>query len=239
MKNMRQTFDIPADLYAKTIHFLDYDHENKRTETDEFLKMVPIELRKDLSVFVYKDKVDTLTWLKTKSKTFITWICPKLNLHKYVKNQYIYVEGDDVSAIYFLLKGEVSFVLPTHRNVKYIDIQTGDQFGLMDIAGEQIFKQTQSNQKDVTKRQFTVMSCDDGVEILQLSLEDLNEIRKLFPSNYLQLLSGSFDKLMGSWMLKLKATQKSRRYKKDFNKRKKKEVRERFMRKFQVEAGFV
>ena len=55
MQNMRVDYQIPAELYAKTIHFLEYDYENKTTETEEFLQLVPIELRKELSWYVYNE----------------------------------------------------------------------------------------------------------------------------------------------------------------------------------------
>ena len=74
------------------------------------------------------------------------------------------------------------------------------------------------------KRQFTVMA-EQQSEVLQFSLDNLKKLQKYFPSNYLELLSNSFDKLMGSWVLKLKAVQKSRNYKKKFCKKKKMETR--------------
>jgi CRP-like cAMP-binding protein len=51
------------------------------------------------------------------------------------ENSYIFFEGDEVKNIWFLMKGECGFVLPNHGNLKYIDIASGQYFGVIDIVG--------------------------------------------------------------------------------------------------------
>ena len=50
------------------------------------------------------------------------------------ENEFIYFEGDEVRAIYFLKEGSCGFVLPKHKNAKYINITTGAHFGIIDIV---------------------------------------------------------------------------------------------------------
>jgi CRP-like cAMP-binding protein len=51
------------------------------------------------------------------------------------ENQYIYLEGDEVSSICFVVSGNASFVLPSFENARYIDINVGSVFGIIDIIG--------------------------------------------------------------------------------------------------------
>ena len=53
---------------------------------------------------------------------------------------YIFNEEDDITNIYFLLKGKACFVLPSFQNVDYIIINIGDEFGIIDIFGSCIVK---------------------------------------------------------------------------------------------------
>ena len=45
------------------------------------------------------------------------------------------MEGDEINHIYFLTKGISSFVLPSYENTRYIDISSGNYFGVIDIIG--------------------------------------------------------------------------------------------------------
>jgi hypothetical protein len=59
--------------------------------------------------------------------------------------------------------GECGFVLPNHRNIKYIDIIPGEMFGLVDIAGAILKIENHNpyefiNYKSQIKRQFTTKS---------------------------------------------------------------------------------
>jgi len=83
-----------------------------------------------------------------------------LKIFRFNDNEYVYMEGDDITNIYFHANGKASFVLPQYDNTKYINIQVGDHFGLVDIVGS-----CQSNdvdidnwmeKKNVMQRQFTI-----------------------------------------------------------------------------------
>lgn len=42
--------------------------------------------------------------------------------------------------MFFLMKGSASYVLPQYNNIKYINIEIGDQFGLIDIIASAHFQ---------------------------------------------------------------------------------------------------
>jgi len=59
------------------------------------------------------------------------------------ERDYIYFEGDEITCIYFLKRGSCGFVLPQYSNIKYIDVDAGATFGLVDIVGNMIMNKEQ------------------------------------------------------------------------------------------------
>jgi CRP-like cAMP-binding protein len=70
-----------------------------------------------------------------KTPAFVSWLCPLLKPAFFADDEYIYLEGDDIGQIYFLITGISSFVLPSFNNSRYIDLIEGDHFGMIDIVG--------------------------------------------------------------------------------------------------------
>ena len=131
----------------------------------------------ELSVYLYKDLYSKLYFLQDKSSSFLAWICPLFKPVVVGIHQYIYFEGDDVSCVFFLKKGSCGFVLPKHCNHKYVDINLGNTFGIVDIIGsvlrhDEIEHDQWFIRKDLLKRQFTIMS-DIYTELMSLSILDL------------------------------------------------------------------
>jgi CRP-like cAMP-binding protein len=78
---------------------------------------------------------------------------------EFQKDQYIFLEGDIVNYIFFILKGESGFVLPRYDNAMYILITQGDYFGVIDLIPykEEFGKKVKIKKKKwEIKRQFTV-----------------------------------------------------------------------------------
>lgn len=66
-----------------------------------------------------------MTYLQYKPKQFLAWICPKLKPQLFPQDQYIYVDGENVEGVYFLVKGAAGYVLKESRsqqNIVYIEI---------------------------------------------------------------------------------------------------------------------
>lgn len=106
---------------------------------------------------MYKDLYSKLLFLQDKSSSFLAWICPLFRPTVFGINQYIYFEGDEVNCIFFLKKGSCGFVLPKHKNAKYVDINLGNTFGIVDIIGstlrhEEIDPDQWFIRKDLLKR---------------------------------------------------------------------------------------
>ena len=54
-----------------------------------------------------------------------------MTVYKLQEKQYVFYEGDDITSIYFKQSGSCGFVLPKHNNLKYINIDDGMHFGIM------------------------------------------------------------------------------------------------------------
>jgi hypothetical protein len=68
----------------------------------------------------------------------MAWVCPQLKTLFFDQRDYICFEKDEISSIYFLKRGSCGFVLPEFSNIKYIDIDLGATFGIIDIVGNAI-----------------------------------------------------------------------------------------------------
>lgn len=128
---------------------------------------------------IYASRYETVNFFQSKSRSFISWICPLLKPGYYAEMEYIYSEGEEANMIYFMLSGNANYVLPSYDNVGYIDIKIGDHFGIIDIIGSSINHEFPISRwfdsKNLLFRQFTIMACND-VELLNLSINDLVRI---------------------------------------------------------------
>ena len=48
--------------------------------------------------------------------------------------KYIYKEGEEVTEVFFLVKGAAGYVLPRFNNKAYLMIEEGEHFGHVDIG---------------------------------------------------------------------------------------------------------
>ena len=71
-----------------------------------------------------------------------------------------------MNIVYFMSKGEASYVLPQCENMPYVVIEEGDMFGTLDLVPAN--KETVIDRE--IQRQFTVMALD-YCDVLCLSLE--------------------------------------------------------------------
>ena len=86
-------------------------------------------------MYIHESRYKKIGFLEGKTKSFISWICPLLKPLTFEQNQYIYMEGDDINSIYFLIRGTASCVLPSYDNTSYVNIYRGSHFGVIDIIG--------------------------------------------------------------------------------------------------------
>ena len=87
-----------------------------------FVDDLPHKMKVEMSLFIHEKRFKKIKFFKNKTISFITWLCPLLRPYAFEDKQYIYSEGEEINSVYFLIKGNASFVLPSYDNVKYINI---------------------------------------------------------------------------------------------------------------------
>ena len=91
----------------------------------EFVSGLPHKLKLEVSLFIHEQTYKRIDCFKGRPMAFIAWICPLLKPMPYPENQYIYFEGDNITEIFFMIKGRGGFVLPKFKNTCYIEIKMG------------------------------------------------------------------------------------------------------------------
>lgn len=179
----------------------------------KFVDELPHQLKNEISLYLHEENFNTMKFLKTQSMSYIAWICPLFKQYNIMDNEYLYFEGDEITAIYFLKTGNCGYVLPKFENAKYIDIQPGMDFGMEDIVGS-IIKSEENIQdewishKDQLIRQFTVLGNNESSLLLMLSINDLHRMQLEFVESYEQLFLHSYKRLEGALKHKIESVNK-------------------------------
>ena len=135
LNRIYKQFYLPLELYQRLKQAVKYDFNKDLNDINQFVHDLPHKLKLEVSLYIHEQTYKRIDCFKGRSSAFIAWICPLLKPGPFPENQYIYFEGDDVTNIYFLIKGKAGFVLPKYKNATYIDITVGAHFGVIDIVG--------------------------------------------------------------------------------------------------------
>lgn len=120
LNRIYKEFCLPLRLYENVKKSLKLHYKDDIDDLITFVNELPQDLRLEVSLFIYEDTFKQLEFLQNRPVSFITWICPLLRPMILNKDQYVFFEGDDIACIYFLKKGDAGYVLPRHKNVKYV-----------------------------------------------------------------------------------------------------------------------
>lgn len=209
LNKIYKEFKLPLELFIKIKKSMGYESKKDMHDLHSFLNELPYKLKTELSLYVYEQRYMKIKYFKNKTIQFIMWMCPLLKPQVYTKDQYLFMEMESVSEIFFLIHGLAAFVLPRYKNTGYIYIKEGDHFGVIDIVGS---CQTQNinildwyKKKTLLYRQFSVQSRSSKCEILLLSIATLAQMEQEFCDYFDQLFSSSIRVLRNCWEAKLDA----------------------------------
>jgi len=135
LNRIYKDYFLPLDLYQRLKQSLKYNLNKDIDDLNAFVEDLPHKLKVEVSLFLHEKTYNSIEFLSDRSKSFIAWVCPLLKPFLNPGDQYIFFEGDEINCMYFLKGGSCGFVLPKHKNIKYIDVQIGGYFGLIDIVG--------------------------------------------------------------------------------------------------------
>ena len=104
-------------------------------------------LRLKLSRQIYKDTQKKIKFFRSKDdRNFIEWICPLLKVVMLVSKMPIYLEEEEIQAIYFLERGKAAYVLPRYQNKPFVLIDKSETFGIIDIVFRNMQAEDQSQE---------------------------------------------------------------------------------------------
>ena len=126
--------DFPLSLYSRIKKNLKYNFMKDVQCVSEFVEDLPLNLKQQLSCHIYESLYTQVDFLKSKSQTFISWICPILKTTVASPKEYIFYEGDEINRIYFVKGGKCDYVLPKYTNQPFITIVERTCFGVIDIV---------------------------------------------------------------------------------------------------------
>ena len=70
------------------------------------------ESEKQANFKVIESMNKKISFLKSKKKNFIAWICPNFKVRVTTPKEYVYYEGESIEDIFFLKSGSAHYVLP-------------------------------------------------------------------------------------------------------------------------------
>lgn len=211
LNRIYKEYFLPLDLYQRLKQSLKYNQMKDIDDLNNFVEDLPHQLKIDVSLFLHEQTYMKIDFLKSRTSYFKAWICPLLKPALVTENQYVYFEEDEVTQIYFLKNGDCGFVLPKFNNSRYISINNGNYFGVIDIIGSLLQSENgyaKLNEwvkyKDLIKRQFTIMATTQ-CELLTFSIADINKMKQEFLEAYETLFFDTFKRLCRTLKVKLNA----------------------------------
>lgn len=109
-------------LYRRIKKNIEANTIEDKGSVNKFVEDLPINLRKPLSIAIYKDVYSSMDFMKKKSAEFISWLCPLLKLRIATQDEVVYYEGDALDHVYFLKNGCCNYVLPKYGNRAFLKI---------------------------------------------------------------------------------------------------------------------
>lgn len=136
LNKARAEYKLPIDLYIRLKKSLNFERDKDIEHLHKFVETLPKQLKVEMSLYIYEKRYANLKFFEnTDSISLITWMCSLLSPSFYSDKEMIFFEGEPVTQIHFLIKGVASFVLPSFKNMRYITIEKGDHYGIIDIIG--------------------------------------------------------------------------------------------------------
>lgn len=206
--SLRQDYSIDDNLYREVRYNLEYQYRHDQTEVNEFLQMLPTRLKLKLQMIIYEARFKSIKWFKNKSMHYTVWVSNLLKPTVKGAADFIYHEDDEVHCVYFLLAGDVQYVLERYANACYLKVDIGEMFGVIDVFASVVFEGKDVNDWYSNKaslcRHNSLLAQSDS-ELLSLTIGDLHMMSKQFPSYYKQLVDLAYLRMRMILKLKLKA----------------------------------
>ena len=128
-------YKLDEQLYNKLVKTLKYDYSKKKKDVLQFMEELPHKVKLELAVVVHRKMYSSVNFFDNKDQSFIAWIGSVIRPINIQELEYVFQEREDILEVFFLVNGEVSYVLPRFKNYAFKIIEKGEHFGHVDLFG--------------------------------------------------------------------------------------------------------
>lgn len=162
-------------MYVQLLNAIQNDLQTEEQDMQEFIEILPWHLKGKLKRVIYSTNFQSIGFLHFKPENFINWLCPLLKPVMLEEDQYVYLEEEmQIQGTYFLCKGTAAYVLPLERNVVYVEVEEGDDFGQSDLILGSILndlKLVEFLKEEKFPHRFFSVKCLERCQILELDIQ--------------------------------------------------------------------
>lgn len=90
----------------------------------------------------------------------------------------MYVEGEKIKRIFFIVNGVMGYVLDKYSDRIYCTLEKGDMFGLIDLIPNKIEARLNYLKP---RRKFSIQVLSETAEALALNLEGIGKLKQEYP----------------------------------------------------------
>lgn len=134
LRQLSRTYGLSSAFTDKLSGAIEYEHRNTNKEIDELVANLPNSLKTQLLTTIHHKKIENNAFFEGKSAPFVAYIAPLLRPYRFEVREVVYKEGDPATEMYFLVTGEVEFILDKENEyVCYVSVSPGYYFGEVDL----------------------------------------------------------------------------------------------------------
>lgn len=134
LRQLAKDYRLSPAFTDKLSGAIEYEHKNTNKEIDELVATLPASLKTQLLTTIHQKKIENNAFFEGKSGPFVAHIAPLLRPYRFDTEEIVYREGDPASEMFFLVSGEVEFVLDKDTEyICYVSVSPGYYFGEVDL----------------------------------------------------------------------------------------------------------
>ncbi|CAG9335933.1 unnamed protein product [Blepharisma stoltei] len=168
INSLAKQHNISPEFYRKLMDAIEYNQKHDRTDLDALIEDLPINLRTQLLIVIYKQFLENNAFFEDKQAHFVAYIAPLLKPYKAEEGDHIYKTGDLATEIYFIIKGEVAMIVEPDEDTKipFNFLSEGYYFGETDLLMNENHERSFSV-KALKRTELLVLPNDDFENVLQ------------------------------------------------------------------------
>jgi hypothetical protein len=134
LNSIKRKYKLPAALYNKIYKSFKFKIENADSDIDAFISTFPLRLKTELVLEINNEVILKIPYFSDKDDNFRAMASTMFKHIRTYNKEYIFMEGDPIYQIFFLLNGEAGYVCSDNDiTLIYQEINKGDMFGELDF----------------------------------------------------------------------------------------------------------